>query len=124
MSLVPEDLPDAVYVDEGVVHMTWLDDEKLPAAGDAGVAILYSQGAGVVFTEAVKTLGAATDLTPARVRGVDALWISGAPHSAELGGHPVRLAANALIWEENGIAHRIETTGDLDETLELAESLR
>lgn len=122
-TLLPQSEPDAVFVSEGVLHMVWIGDDVLPAAGDTGVATLYSQYDGQVFTEATKSLGAETELLPLMVRGREALWIEGAPHAAELAGEPVRLAANVLIWEEAGLVHRIESTGDLASALELADSL-
>jgi hypothetical protein len=34
-----------------------------------------------------------------------------------------RLAANALLWEANGVNHRLETTGDLESALAIVETL-
>lgn len=42
-------------------------------------------------------------------------------------GNPVeertRLAANVLLWEANGLNHRLETTGDLQSSLAIVETL-
>jgi hypothetical protein len=35
-----------------------------------------------------------------------------------------RLSGNSLIWEQDGVAVRIETTRGLDEALEVARSMR
>lgn len=34
-----------------------------------------------------------------------------------------RLAANVLLWEANGVNHRLETTGNLQSSLTLVETL-
>ncbi len=121
--LIPADAPDAVYEMDGYVHIVWFGGGDLPAAGDFGVAVLYTQSQGTIFTNALKTLGPDTDIQPVWVRGVEGVWIEGAEHNVELAGQEVRLAANVLLWQEGSTAHRIETTGALEEALELAESL-
>jgi hypothetical protein len=58
------------------------------------------------------------------------LWIEGAIHTFTLldqAGNPIeettRLAANVLLWEMNGVNHRLETTGDLQSSLAIVETL-
>jgi hypothetical protein len=58
------------------------------------------------------------------------LWIEGAIHTFTLldqAGNPIeettRLAANVLLWEINGVNHRLETTGDLQNSLAVVETL-
>jgi hypothetical protein len=132
--LVPGDAPDAVYhddsTDQGVVHMVWAAGERLPAAASTDVGVLYSQFA-VRGTEMfMKTLDASSEVSEVTVRGQNGFWIDGAEHFVVFwdDSAPVevtgRLAANVLAWVENGVTHRIETTGDLQVALDMAESLR
>lgn len=64
------------------------------------------------------------------VEGEFGLWIEGAPHSfvvLDADGVGVeesaRLAANVLLWESNGVNHRLETSGDLQSALAIIETL-
>lgn len=125
--------PDGVYFSDfppgGAVHLVWESDRSLPAAGETGVGLLYSQfepDAPLVF---IKSLPPEVEAHPVTVRGNQGFWIEGAPHiifyEDETGSHErARLAANVLAWEEGGVTHRIETTLALDDALRLAESLR
>jgi hypothetical protein len=132
--LVPSEAPGAVYhddaTDHGVIHMVWAAGEGLPAAGGADIGVLYSQFA-VNGTEMfMKTLDATSDVSEVTVRGQRGFWIDGAEHFVVFwdDSGPVeetgRLGANVLAWLENGVTHRIETTGDLQSALDMAESLR
>lgn len=126
--------PDTVHLDgeEPVgVTLAWLGDDELPAAGDSGIALTHTQfrSDGQVLIQ--KDLGSDTSLVQVRVRNRDGRWIEGAPHEVEVQGGDgtsslweVRLGANVLIWEEDGVTHRIETTLNLEDTLEIADSLR
>lgn len=126
--------PDTVHVDgeEPVgVTLAWLGDDELPAAGNSGIALTHTQfpSEGQVLIH--KDLDSDTTLVQVRVRNRDGRWIEGAPHEVEVQGRDgtpseweVRLGANVLIWEEDGVTHRIETTLNLDDTLEIADSLR
>lgn len=126
--------PDGVYFSDfppgGAVHLVWESDRSLPAAGETGVGLLYSQfepEAPLVF---IKSLPPEVEAHPVTVRGNQGFWIEGAPHiifyedETGLREERARLAANVLAWEEGGVTHRIETTLGLDDALRLAESLR
>lgn len=124
--------PDTVYLrEDGQVNMVWRGDRILPAAGDTGVALLLTQSnARNGKALAYKGISSDTEVHTVVVEGVPALWIEGAPHTFTLldaEGRPLvmstRLAANVLLWETNGVNHRVEITGDLDTALAVAESL-
>ncbi|MEN8238622.1 MAG: hypothetical protein ABFR53_05400 [Actinomycetota bacterium] len=124
--------PSAVYLDvDGQVTMVWEGDQTLPAAGDTGVALLLSQSkASDGSALAYKGISPDTQVQTVTIEGVPALWIEGTPHTITLldaRGQPLalstRLAANVLLWEANGINHRIETTGDLSTVLAIVDSL-
>ena len=136
---VPEDLgpPDAVFLSDrpssGRVSMVWEGDETLPASGDTGIGLIYSQFALELAEDAnfVKSVTPDTSVRAVEVGGAIGLWIDGAPHVIsyeDAAGNRVeeetRLAGNVLMWESDGVTHRIETTAGLQTTLRLAGSLQ
>lgn len=82
-----------------------------------------------------KVVDPQTIVGEAQVRGVRALWFSGAPHifmSLDVRGNPVYetrrvVDANTLVWEtgdqDRGVIYRIESTLPLNQVAEIAESL-
>ncbi len=136
--LVPENLgpPDGVFLSDrpssGRVSMVWESEESLPAAGDSGIGLIYSQFAlelpeGSNF---VKSVRPDTSVRAVEVNGSLGLWIEGAPHlityedaAGNRTEEEMRLAGNVLMWESDGVTHRIETTVGLQATLSLAGSL-
>lgn len=125
-------VPDAVYLsDSGQVTLVWGGTPSLPAAGDTGIGLLLTQYAGNGAQEvAEKAIGPETGVQRLTVEGQPALWIEGAAHTFTLldtEGNPIeettRLAANVLLWEVEGVNHRLETTGDLQCALPIANTL-
>ena len=65
------------------------------------------------------------------MNGRPGVFLSGEPHYMFLldeQGNAVedsaRLAANVLVWDDEGVAYRLEGDFELEEALRLAESLR
>lgn len=125
-------VPNAVYLSaSGQVTMVWDATPSLPAAGDTGIGLLLTQYAGNGDQEvAEKSIGPETGVQRLTVEGQPALWIEGAAHTFTLldpEGNPIqettRLAANVLLWETDGVNHRLETTGDLQNALTIVEKL-
>ena len=129
--------PDAVFLSDrpssGRVSMVWESDETLPASGDTGIGLIYSQFALELAEDAdfVKSVTPDTSVRVVEVGSAIGLWIQGAPHLIsyeDAGGNRVeeetRLAGNVLMWESDGVTHRIETTLGLGPTLALAGSLQ
>lgn len=122
--------PDAVYLSEGQVNMVWEGGESLPAAGDTGVGLLYTQfpseSGGDRF---VKGVGSETTVVAVEVAGASGLWIEGVhvisreDESGRRIEETLRLAGNVLMWESDDVTHRIETAVGLEETLRIAESV-
>jgi len=125
---------DGVYFSDfppgGSVHLVWSSGEELPAAGDTGTGLLYTQFRLDDGGSFIKGLPPEVEARAIAVRGNQGLWIEGAPHiifyEDETGVQEERsrLAANVLAWEEGGVTHRIETTGRLELALDLADSLQ
>lgn len=124
--------PDGVYLGEdGEVTMVWTHSRTLPAAGDTNVGLLLAQRqADAPRYIGEKAIGPGTEVRILQVEEHAALWVEGAPHTLTLldsDGNRVeettRLAANVLLWEANGVNHRLETTGDLESALAIVETL-
>lgn len=124
--------PQSVYRSrDGRVSMVWTGTPALPAATDAGVALLLTQHQGNAGAQiAEKSLGPETAVRSVTVEEQPGLWIEGATHTLTLldrNGNAIpetmRLAANVLIWEFQGVNHRLETTGDLQTALAVVETL-
>lgn len=125
-------MPDAVYLsDSGQVTMVWVGTPGLPAADDTGIGLLLTQHVQNGDLEvAEKAIGPETGVQRLTVEGQPVLWIEGAAHTFTLldtEGNPIeettRLAANVLLWEADGVNHRLETTGDLQSALAIVNAL-
>ena len=129
--------PDGVFLSDrpssGRVTMVWESDEALPASGDTGIGVVYSQFALELAEEAdfVKSVMPDTSVRAVEVDTAIGLWIEGAPHLISyedaIGNRveeETRLAGNVLMWESDGVTHRLETTVGLGPTLALAGSLQ
>jgi hypothetical protein len=128
--------PDAVYLSarpsSGRVSMVWEGAERLPAAGETDIGLIYSQFALDLAEDElfVKSVMPDSRVRAVEVAGILGLWIDGAPHvityedvTGQVHEEETRLAGNVLMWERAGVTHRIETTLPVDEAVALAESL-
>jgi hypothetical protein len=125
-------VPDGVYLgDDGEVSMVWSHGQTLPAAGDTDVGLLLAQRQLYAPRHiGDKAIGRGTEVLVLEVEGHAAVWIEGTPHTLtflDSDDQPVeettRLAANVLLWEANGVNHRLETTEDLESALAIVETL-
>jgi len=124
--------PDGVYLqDDGEVTMVWAHGQTLPAAGDTDVGLLLAQRQ-VDSPRHIgnKAIGPGTEVRVLTVERRPAVWIEGTPHTLtflDSDDIPVeettRLAANVLLWEADGVNHRLETTGDLQSALAIVETM-
>ena len=110
--------PDGIHLEgENGVSMYW-----------EGPIVLTQRSPSRLYGE--KRLVADTHLTEVTIQGGLGLWIEGAPHEFTLvdaDGDPIeittRLAANVLLWQTAGVDHRLELTEDLDEAMEIVDSM-
>jgi hypothetical protein len=126
--------PNAVYLavvpEGGTVTLTWGDRPGYPAD---------EHGLGVVVTEFLADIGPetfeklildGTSVEPVIVNGRPGWWIEGGVHAffyRDVSGRMVdttlRLVSSALIWEEGGLALRVEGAPDQAAALRVAASL-
>ena len=124
--------PDFVYIDDSRVSTVWRPSPRLPEVGDSGVGLLHMQFLaeldGALLT---KQLGSGATLTAVEVRGTVGFWIEGAPHLLtylDTDGvertETTRLAGNVLMWDEDGVTHRIESGLGQVRAVEIADDLQ
>lgn len=136
--LIPVELgqPDEVYVRtvQGGVSVSLLYRER------AGIAASPASGIAVLVTEArgsfegpvlTKVVDPGTRVEQLRVNGALGAWLEGAPHqiiyrdaSGQFVNDTLRLAGNTLIWEQAGLAIRIEAQVTKELALALAATVR
>jgi hypothetical protein len=117
----PPDLgqPDDVYlqaVGGPLVVLVWRD----PADPHRARLALHILGPGVVADK-----GAPPVVESAAVNGQPALWTTG-PYMLEYTdgmGFKWLVEGHVLLWEQDGLTHRLETGLPLDEAIRIAESL-
>jgi len=122
-----ENDPDRVYLGElGTVWFVYGSHENVRLL--VGQTPLLSVGEPAIMK---KLAGTGTDVEAVMVDGAAGVFLSGEPHFLFLideAGNAVeasaRLAANVLIWDEGGVAYRLEGDFELDDALRIARSLR
>ncbi|MEO6713818.1 MAG: hypothetical protein ABIM89_10365 [Mycobacteriales bacterium] len=129
--------PDRVLFEKdvanGMVTMVWQATPSLPAAaGDIGAVLTqFAPEFGDDFPYWLKSVQSEGRLDSVRVGGRDATWVEGGhrldfriPDAA--GWTQVassRIAANTLVWVQNGVTVRLETALTREAAIRLAESL-
>lgn len=113
------------------VVLAWGPSDRLPEVLETGTGLLFFQFRASVDEQLLtKHATGSTTVDVVEVRGGRGYFLSDAPHIVifEDPDHtifedPVRLAANVLIWEEDGVTYRIESSLELADTVAVAESL-
>jgi len=126
-------LPDALYVRSGgapipQVWMVWAASDVVPEVDDTGVGALLTQFRAVPEVESLtKLAGAGVDVVQVDVGGEPGFWLAGGPHVVVFDrgtfAESSRMAANVLIWTNDGITYRLESSLDLQAALALATDL-
>jgi hypothetical protein len=137
--LVPERLgsPDEVYyleeVADGGVALVYRIRDGLPPAveGSRAGAVITEFRARLQPDVYKKVVAGATDIESVFVEGEPGFWIEGDPHvidyvgpGGERGHLSSRLVGNTLLWNEDGLTIRIESSLSLERSLDIASSLR
>ena len=135
------DTPGEIYLldgDEGeMVSFVYPAGPGLPESDVTGVGALMTQFPGEadrgLIEKGLPDSGPSESrLEAVSVGGEPGFWISGAPHGfffvcydvGECRQERYRLAGNVLLWEQDGLTLRLESTLSLDEALAIAESVR
>jgi hypothetical protein len=121
-----EETPDRVYVgDRGTVWFLY--------GTPANVRLLVAQTPRVALDAPglLKKLAREAQVEEVSVDGARGVFLSGPPHflflldeNGQVVEATARLAEDVLIWDEGGVAYRLEGDFELEEALDLARSLR
>jgi hypothetical protein len=128
--------PDQVYLMEpplgGTVTLVYAERPGYPLQPGREYGMVITEFRADIVPEAFeKLIGNGVSVTTASVHGHAAYWVAGGEHFffyRDAGGQLVtttlRLAGDALIWEEEGVTHRVEGAPSLSAAIVVAESLR
>jgi hypothetical protein len=126
--------PDAVYVVNdipgGEVSLAYTPRPGIPLVKQTGLGILVTEFRGDLNPGfLMKGLGQGTTAEEVSVHGDQGWWIAGEPHMiyVEIRGNgqqvSLRMAANTLIWEHDGVTYRIESGLSKADAFRLATGL-
>lgn len=128
--------PDQVYLGTppagGQVSLVYQSRPGLLTSAETGVALLVTQFRGSLEPAFIgKGLPQGTRLEQLTLAGRPAFWIEGRPHfffyRDQLGRQTderFRLAANVLLWEQDGLTLRLEGALSREQVLRIAASVR
>jgi hypothetical protein len=125
--------PDAAYIDDfrrGQVNLVWASRPGLPDTLEPGVGLLMSAFRGTVDSGTINKIvsGGATAHT-VTVNGERGWWVSGDPHFFFYEGpngivsDERRWVGDVLLWADDRLTYRLETSLGQDAAVELAESM-
>jgi hypothetical protein len=127
--------PDAVYLAEppagGAVTLLYGERSGFPANPATGIGLIVTQFRADIEPEYFeKMIDSGVSVTAAMVNRNTAWWIAGGDHfffyrdaNGRIVNTTLRLAGDTLIWEENGVTHRVEGAPTLAQAIRVAESL-
>ena len=126
--------PDGIFLADfpegGMVTLVWGERPGFPVddGGNGLVVTEFGADIGPEAFEKMVTEGTLVEAIP--VNGQHGWWVEGGTHaffyrdaSGQMVNTTLRLVTSALIWEEDGLALRVEGAPDLESALSVAESL-
>ena len=133
--------PDEVYrsgvPSDGMISFVYRADRDLPAGLETGVGALLTQFRAAtdrVLVEKgffVKGVPTGARLETVTINGGPGYWIEGDAHSflyrdpsGNVEVEEYRLAANVLLWEQDGLTFRLESALPKERAVAIAESVR
>lgn len=128
--------PDEVYLRApplgGRVTLLYHARPDLPAIGSSDIGLLLQQFKGGIDAGIFqKGVTPGTSVTPVTVNGARGYWIEGGLRAfayTDANGvfqyEEIRSAGNTLLWQENGIVYRLETSLPQADALRIVSSLR
>ena len=127
--------PDLVYVAQppegGVVTLLYSSRPGFPADSSSGIGLIITQFRADIGPDVFeKLLDSGVRVTSTHVHGLAAWWVAGGEHfffyrdaKGQIVDSTLRLAGDTLIWEENGVTHRVEGAPSLADAIRVAEAL-
>jgi len=126
--------PSAIYMGEpsaDSVTLLWGEGPDVPGDASTGVGVLLTEMPGSTNRELIeKRLGPGTTFETTTVGEAPAYWIAGGQHEllyvdpyGRTRPDTTRLAANTLLWEQDGVTFRLESRLSRDAAIELAGDL-
>ena len=113
----------------GAVSLVYPPGPGLPKTKETRVGMLITQFEARLDLELIKKVPTTSILQPVDV-GDQGYWLEGDPHTVmfldangQVQEDSTRLAGNTLLWEEDAVSYRLESSLDLDEALEIARSM-
>ncbi|MGH8928271.1 MAG: hypothetical protein ACRDWH_07960 [Acidimicrobiia bacterium] len=113
------------------VFLAWEASERLPEVGDSGIGLLLAEFRADLDQEFFgKMVLEGTTVDRVLVNGRPGFWLAGSPHvfmfrsdDQNLVGDESRLTGNVLVWEDDGVTYRLESSLSMADSLAIAESL-
>jgi hypothetical protein len=127
--------PDEVYFitppEGGEVALVYGERPGMRRASETGVAVLVTEFRGDINPDFMgKMVGPGNKLEQVTVNEAPGFWIEGKPHvliykdrHGQYVDDRLRLAANTLVWEKNGVTYRIESVLSKGDALAIAQSM-
>ena len=127
--------PDLVYLAAppagGAVTLLYGERSGFPAEGATGIGLIVTQFRADIGPEVFeKLINTGVSVTATRVGAQAAWWVAGGRHfffDRDADGRRIestlRLASDTLIWEANGVTHRVEGAPSRADAIRVAESL-
>lgn len=130
--------PDQVYLDSSapstMVSLVYGARPGFELADGTDVSVLITEFSAPLMRTAdffKKLTGQGTIVDQVTVNGHEGYWLTGEPHvfyyrgsDGDIAQESIRLVENVLLWEQDGVTFRVETTGSLDQALAIASALR
>jgi len=128
--------PDLVYLAEppagGAVTLLYGERPGFPPDPRTGIGLIVTQFRADIQPELFeKLIDTGVRVTASEVNGHAAWWVAGGDHfffyrdaTGRVVDTTVRLASDTLIWEADGVTHRVEGAPSLADAVRVAESLR
>ena len=130
--------PDQVYRGKSpngahdVITLVYISRAGIPVSREAGVSVLVGEFRGRIDeTLFAKVAAAGTRIEDVTVNGDKGFWIEGEPHlffyrdeAGNVWNETLRLAGNTLLWEQDGVTHRLEAQVTREEALRIAATFR
>jgi hypothetical protein len=122
-----EEAPDRVYLGERGTVWTLYGDPESPRLLVSQTPLLAIDAPALLK----KLAGEGTQIEQVEVDGAQGVFLSGEPHfffyvdrQGDVVDGSVRLARDVLVWDEGGVAYRLEGDFEREDALRLARDLR